>query len=115
MPPAQPPHIIPFPGSRQCGFILTNNDHACLTGVIGPCHGTRLEHLLATAPTVPGGRRTDGTDDDLYQLLEAIGIEIHGYRKIENERAGKPRRSPEPGGTVARLLAIHDKLEDYLS
>lgn len=107
--------IIQFPVPRVHRFVLTAKDHDFLAGVIGPCHGSRLEDLLAAAAVVPGGRRIDGADDDLEGLLVAVSIEIHDCRKIEEERAGKPLRSPKRGGTVARLLTINDQLEDHLS
>ena len=107
--------VIQFPLPSSPSFVLTDDEHDFLAGVIGPCHGSRMEDLLEQATVVSGGRRIDGTDEDFHTLIYVVSIEIYAYCQIENERAEKPRRTPEPGGTVEQLLKINDKLEAYLS
>jgi hypothetical protein len=111
-----PPIRFPQPHRDDDALTLSDDDHAFLTGVIGPCHGDHLERLLATCAHTPGGgRRIAGTDHDHYALLEAIGIEVIGYLKLEAETTGKPTRKPRRGGTAERLLTIYHKLDDHLS
>jgi hypothetical protein len=106
---------LQFPRPSVHHLRLTNPDYELLIDLIGPYHGRPLAHFLATATIIPNGRRLSGTDDDFYPLIVAIGCEIHGYRKIEEERTGKSPRSPKRGSTVARLLTINDQLEELLS
>jgi len=110
------PKPIPFPRlRRQRGFLLTDDEHRFLCGVIGNFHGGELEDLLNAATATPDGRRLGGTDADLDDLLGAIGVEAHGFLKLEEEDAAQPLASPRPGGTAARLLTIYDKIEKHLS
>jgi len=74
-----------------------------------------MEDLLEQDAVVPSGRRINGTDEDFHALIYVVSIEIYAYRQIEDERAEKPRRTPEPGGTVERRLKINDKLDVFLS
>ena len=110
-----PNKILQFPRPQRYHFLLTNNDHAFLSDIIGPYHGKRLADVIAAATIAPSGRRISGTDDDFHHLIVAVGSEIHGFRKIEEERIEKTLRSHKRNGTVARLLAINDQLEELLS
>jgi len=48
-------------------------------------------------------------------LFNAIGIEVHGFMKLEDEEAGRTRLKPKRGGTAERLLAIYQRIELHLS
>jgi hypothetical protein len=110
-----PSKIIQFPLPHRHHFLLTNDEHDFLTDMIGPYHGRPLADFIAAAMVVPAGRRISGTEDDFVMLSNAVDIEIIAYRKIESDDGTKPRRKPKPGGTVARLMAISDKLTPYHS
>ena len=109
------PKIIQFPRPTTHGFVLTDDEYQLLSEVIAPFHGLELGEFLEHATTVNGGWRIGGTDDDLYELMEAVGVEASGFLKVEEENAGRPLRSPRRGGTAAQLLAIYDKIENHLS
>jgi hypothetical protein len=111
----RPPKIIQFPRPTTHDFVLTDDEYQLLSEVIAPFHGPELGDLLDHATPVNGGRRIGGTDDDLYELMEAVGVEANGFLKVEEENAGHPLRSPRRGGTAAQLLAIYDKIENHLS
>ena len=104
-----------FPQPDTHRLFLTVEEHEFLAGAIGPCHGRALEDFLTNAATVAAGRCITGTDDEFIALSNAVDIEIIAYRKIESDDGAKPRRKPKPGGTVARLMAISDKLTPYHS
>lgn len=114
MPPAQ---RIRFPGSypRGDGLVLTDDEHRCIASAIGPCHGGEIEDFLAAAPNVPGGRYLDTDHPIIDDVLAAIGVEVRGYMRLDEERDGKERLTPKRGSTAARLATIYDKLERHLS
>jgi hypothetical protein len=110
-----PSKSIQFPLPDIHRLFLTAEEHEFLAGAIGPCHGRALEDFLTNAATLTAGRCITGTEDEFIALSNAVDIEIIAYRKIESDDGAKPRRKPKPGGTVARLMAISDKLTPYHS
>lgn len=110
-----PSKSIQFPQPDIHRLFLTAEEHEFLAGAIGPCHGRALEDFLTNAATLTAGRCITGTEDEFIALSNAVDIEIIAYRKIESDDGTKPRRKPKPGGTVARLMAISDKLTPYHS
>jgi hypothetical protein len=88
--------------------------HASVSA-IGPCHGPEVEDFLAAVSVVPGGRRLDLNDPIMDDVLAAVGTEVHGYMKLDEERDGRARMKPKRGSTAERLLAIHDLIEQHLS
>lgn len=114
MPPAE--HLR-FPGSypRGDGLVITDDEHRCIASAIGPCHGGDIEDFLAAAPSLPGGRYLDTDHPLIHHVLDAIGTEVHGYMKLDEERDGKPRMKPKRGSTAERLLTIYQRIEDHLS
>jgi hypothetical protein len=112
-----PAERIRFPGScpRGDGLVLNDADHDCIAHAIGPCHGGDIEDFLAAAPTVPGGRYLDTDHPLILDVLDAIGTEVRGYMKLDEERDGKPRTKPKRGSTAERLAAIYDRIADHLA
>jgi hypothetical protein len=108
---------IPFPGAspHSGGLVLTDAEHDLITSAIGPCHGGRIEDFLAAAPVVPGGRYLDTNHRLIDGVLDAVGIEVRGYMKLDEERDGQERLTPKRGSTAARLAAIYKKIERHLS
>lgn len=114
--PRRPSHVIRFPGSRPAdGLVLSDADYDLIVSAIGPCHGPEVEDFLTVAPVVPGGRRLDVNDPIMDDVLAAVGAEVHGYMKLDEERDGRARIKPKRGSTAERLLAIHDLIEQHLS
>lgn len=97
------------------GFVLSDDDHNFLASLIGPCHGAEVEDFLAAAPAVPGGRRLNINHPAMELLLEAIGTEVHGFMKLDEEASGRARLTPKRGGTAERLLKLHRRIEQQLS
>lgn len=114
MPPAE---RIRFPGPypHGSGLVLTDAEHTLIAGAIGPCHGGDIEDFLTAAPSVPDGRYLDTDHPLIHDVLDAIGTEVRGYMKLDEERDGRERLTPKRGSTAARLAAIYDKLERHLS
>jgi hypothetical protein len=110
---SQPP--IRFPRALSGGLVITDDDHRFLTTLIGPCHGGTVEAFLARAPATSGGRRFDINDPDIELLLNAIGVEVIGFMKLEDEESARPRNKPKRGGTAARLLSLYETIEQHLS
>lgn len=81
----------------------------------GPCHGAEVEGFLAAAPVVTGGRLLDTHHPIIEDVLAAVGVEVHGYMKLDEERDGRARLKPKRGSTAARLLVIYDQIERHLS
>ncbi len=107
---------IPFPRRRPPpGIVLTDDEHHFVLGIVRNFHGREIEQLLTSAAEIPGGRRIAGTDEEQYDLMEAIGVEANGFLRLEEEDAGRPLCAPKRGGTAARLLKIYDKIEQHLS
>jgi hypothetical protein len=48
-------------------------------------------------------------------LAAAVGTEVHGYMKLDEERDGRARLKPKRGSTAERLLAIYNLVEQHLS
>ena len=48
-------------------------------------------------------------------LLNAVGVEVHGFMKLEDEEAERARLKPKCHGTAERLPAIYKRIEDHLS
>jgi hypothetical protein len=107
--------IIPFPRARTTGLVISAEDHAFLVRIIGPFYGSEVEDLLAAASTVPDGRRLSTRHPAMEQVLNAIGTEVHGFLKLEDEEAGRPRLKPKRGGTADHLLALYRQIESHLS
>jgi hypothetical protein len=40
---------------------------------------------------------------------------VHGFLKLEDEEAGRPRLKPKRGGTAEHLLALYRQIESHLS
>lgn len=113
--PRRQADIVRFPRARTNGFDLGEEDHAFLVRIIGPFHGGEVEQFLTTAPAVPGGRRLSTNHPAMERLLNAIGVEVHGFMKLEDEEAGRPRLKPKRGGTAQHLLKLYRRIEDHLS
>jgi len=108
---------LSFPGSHRVPqeLILTEAEYALLIDVIAPFHPSHIGDLLQRAVPVVGGRCMVGTDNDLIDLMETVGVEANGFITVEEENAGKPLRRPKRGGTADRLLTVYQKLENHLS
>lgn len=114
--PRRPPNIIRFPGPSVAeDLVLSNTDYNLIVLAIGPCHGREIEDFLVAAPVVPGGRRLDLNDPIMDDVLAAVGTEVHGYMRLDEERDGRPRMKPKRGSTAERLQAIYDMIEQHLS
>lgn len=61
------------------------------------------------------GYRLVASDDELVDLMDAVGIEAQGFLRVEEENAGKTLRRPKPGGMSDQLMKLYQKLDDYLS
>lgn len=99
-----------FPGAH--GVLITDVEYRLLLSVIGPFYGPAVEAFLTAAPAVPGGRCLDTNHPDIDDLLGAIGCEVHGYQKLDDERSGGGK--PVRGGTVGKLLALYERIEGHL-
>jgi hypothetical protein len=109
-------NTIAFPGQpRANGLILSHADHDLLTSTIGPYHGRDVERFLATAPTVANGRRLDTANPIIDDVLAALGCEVHGHVKLDEERDGHPRTKPKRGSTAEKLLVVYRQIERHLS
>lgn len=114
--PRRPSNVIHFPGGQSTdGLVLGESDYGLIVSAIGPCHGPEVEDFLAAAPVVPGGRLLDTNHPIMNDVLAAIGTEVHGYMKLDEERDGRARIKPKRGSTAERLLAVHDLIEQHLS
>jgi hypothetical protein len=114
--PRRPSNLIRFPGGQGAnGLTLSIADYDLIVSAIGPCHGRSVEDFLAAAPLVPGGRRLDLNDPIMDDVLAAVGTEVHGYMKLDEERDGRARLKPKRGSTAERLLAIYNLVEQHLS
>jgi len=113
--PRSPSDIVCFPHDRMTGLVLSNAEHTFLVSLIGPCHGVEVEDFLMQAPAVAGGRRLATNHPAMDLLFESIGIDVHGFMKLEDEEAGRTRLKPKKGGTAERLLAIYQRIELHLS
>lgn len=108
-------NMVRFPRSRDTGLVLSNDEHAWIADLIGPCHSAEVEDFLADAPAVPGGRRLDCNHPAMEHLLDAISAEVHGYMKIDEEDTGHTRLTPKRGSTAERLLKLQRRIEQHLS
>ena len=112
----RPSNVIRFPGGQPAdGLILGNADYDFIVSVIGPCHGSEVEDFLAAAPVVRDGRFLDTNHPIMDDVLAALGTEVLGYMKLDEERDGRARLNPKRGSTAERLQAIHDLIERHLS
>jgi len=107
--------IIPVPHRRSPHLVLSETEHRFLVGVLMNFHGTEVEDFLADAPVVTGGRGLALNDPRIELLLNAIGVEVHGFLKLEDEESSEPRRSPKRGGTADKLMKLYRKIETQLS
>lgn len=113
---SRPSNVVRFPGGRgDDGLVLSDADHELIASAIGPCHGSEVEDFLAAAPAVAGGRSLDVNHPLMMDVLDAIGTEVHGYMKLDEERDGRARLKPKRGGTAERLQVIYDLIERHLS
>ena len=109
-------NVVRFPGGQGAdGLVLSDADHELITSAIGPCHGPEVANFLADAPTVAGGRCLDVNHPIMVDVLDAIGTEVHGYMKLDEERDGRARIAPKRGSTAERLQVIYDRIEGHLS
>jgi len=114
--PRRPSNVIRFPGGQGTdGLVLDDADYDLIVSAIGPCHGPEVEDFLAAAPVVPGGRLLDTNHPIMDDLLAAVGTEVHGYMKLDEERDGRARLKPKRGSTAERLMAIYEHIERHLS
>ena len=97
-------------------IVLTDDEVALIRSTIWDTdlEGT-VRRLLTRATAVRGGQRISGTDEEIDQLLGAVWVEIRGYQRLDDERAGRELDEPVPGSTAARLSIIYDKIEQHLS
>ena len=111
--PRRPSNILRFTGAS--GVVITDTEHQLLTSVVGPYYGTAVGACLSAASVVPGGRRIDTNHPALDELIEAIGCEVHGYMKLDEERTGRASNRPTRGTTAYQLMAIYERIEAYRS
>ena len=83
--------------------------------MVGPYYGTVVGACLSAASVVPGGRRIDVNHRALDELIEAIGCEVHGYMKLDEERTGRASNRPTRGTTAYQLMAVYQRIEAYRS
>jgi hypothetical protein len=114
--PRRPSNVISFPGGQGAnGLTLSSADYDLIVSAIGPCHGPEVEDFLAAATVVPDGRLLDTNHPIMDDVLAAVGTEVHGYMKLDEERDGRARLKPKRGSTAERLLVIYDQIERHLS
>lgn len=114
--PRQPANILRFLGGRGAdGLVLSDADYELIVSAIGPCHGSEVERFLAAAPAVPGGRFLNTGHPIIEDVLSAVGVEVQGYMKLDEERDGRARLKPKRGSTAERLQAVYDQIEGHLS
>ena len=51
----------------------------------------------------------------MEDVLAAVGVEVHGYMKLDEERDGRARVRPKRGSTAERLMVIYEQIEQHLS
>jgi hypothetical protein len=113
--PRRPSNRISFLGKPVVsGLVLSENDYQLIVSAIGPCHGGDIERFLAAVTSVPGGRAIDIYHPLMDDVLGAVGIEVRGYMRLDEERDGQERMKPKKGSTAERLLAIYKKIESHL-
>lgn len=114
MPPKQSKSIR-FPvGKCTDGLILDDMDYELLAGAIGPCHGAEVEDFLAAAPVVTGGRFLCTDTPIIDEVLAALGVEVHGYMRLDREHDGVTRAIPKRGSTAERLLVLSVIIENHM-
>lgn len=109
----RPSNIVHFPGAA--GVVITEAEYELLTSVVGPYYGAGVSAFLGAAPVVPGGRRINTNSPAIDELLDAIGCEVHGYMKLDEERTGKTTTRPTRGSTAHQLLTVYDRIEGHRS
>lgn len=109
--PRRPSNSVRFTGAS--GVVITDTEHQLLTSVVGPYYGTAVSTCLSAASVVPGGRRIDVNHPALDELIEAIGCEVHGYMKLDDERTGRASSRPTRGTTAHHLMAVYQRIEAY--
>lgn len=114
--PRKPANVIPFVGRPPIsqGVVLSDADYQLIASALGPYHGREVEDFLAAAPVVTRGRLLDTSHPHIEAVLAAIGIEIHGYMKLDEERDGRARTKPKRGSMAERLLVIYEHIEQHL-
>ena len=114
--PRRPSNVIRFVGRPVVnGLVLSDADYALIVSAIGPCHGPAVEDFLAATPAVAGGRLLDTSHPIIEDVLAAVGTEVHGYMKLDEERDGRARMKPKRGSTAERLLVVYKQIEQHLS
>lgn len=112
----RPTNIVRFMGAPVLtGLVLSDADYDLIVSAIGPCHGAEVERFLAAASVVPGGRRLNTSHPIMEDVLAAVGVEVHGYMKLDEERDGRARVRPKRGSTAERLMVIYEQIEQHLS
>ena len=100
---------------RLPSVMLTNDEITLVRTTIAAFEiGGCVRQLLARATAVAGGWRIQGTYEELDDLLGAVAVEVRGFMRLDEERAGKERDEPLQG-TAARLAIIYDKIEQLRS
>lgn len=96
--------------------VLTDDEVALIHDtVVATEIGGCVRGLLERAALARGGRRISGTYEELDELLGAVWVEIRGYHRLDEERAGRELDEQVPGSMAARLATIYDKIEKHLS
>jgi hypothetical protein len=107
--PPRPSNRIAFPAER--GITITDAEHHLLTDVIGPWYDPEVQDYLDRAPATAGGRRLSTTHPAFAAFFAALGCEVLGYQKLDDERDNRPKRD----STAARLIALYDRIEGQLT
>ena len=114
--PRRPSNIIRFLARPVVhGLVLSDADYQLIVSAIGPCHGAAVAEFLAAVPVVAEGRLLDTHHPIIEAVWAAVGVEVHGYMKLDEERDGRARMKPKRGSTAERLLVIYDQIERHLS
>ena len=115
--PRKPSNVIRLVGQPRIGqgVVLSDADYHLIASAIGPGHGREVEDFLAAASVVTGGRLLDTSHPHIEAVLAAIGTEVHGYMKLDEERDGRARAKPKPGSMAERLLVVYEQIEQHLA
>ena len=76
--------------------------------------GAQVDEFLTHAPAVAEGCHLVTNHCTMELLLNAVGVEVHGFMILEDEEAERARLKPKCHGTAERLPAIYKRIEDHL-